>query len=68
MVRGKTEAVGMLGEVGQAQRLGVDDQEAEDPMALGELADRLSALVVDAEGDELRQSCVRDSSSTPGAP
>ena len=48
MMRGKAEAVRMLGEVGQAQRLGVDDQEAEDPMALGELADRPSVLVVDA--------------------
>ncbi len=28
-------------------------------MALGELADRLSVLVVDADGDELRQSCAR---------
>ena len=41
VVRREPEAVGVLVEVGQAQRLGVDDQQPEDAVALGQLADAL---------------------------
>ena len=49
------EAVGVLAEVGQPQRLGVDDEQPEDAVALGQVADGAVGLVVDADGDELRQ-------------
>ena len=43
----------------QAQRLGVEDQEAEDPLALGKMADALDDLVVHADVDEFRQPPAR---------
>ena len=56
VVRREPEAVGVRVEVGEAQRLGVDDQQAEDAVALGELADAVVGRVVDPDGDELRQA------------
>ena len=49
----------MLGEVGQAQRLGVGDQQAEDAVTLGQVADRTARVVVDADGDELGEARAR---------
>jgi hypothetical protein len=49
VTRRETEAVGVAGEVGQAERSGVGDQQAEDPSALGKLADPGVDLVADAE-------------------
>ena len=46
----------MLADVGQAERLGVDNQEPEDPEALREGADAGAGLVVDADRDELREA------------
>ena len=43
MVRRESVAVGVLGEVGQAQRLGVDDEQPEDAVTLGQVADRRRA-------------------------
>jgi hypothetical protein len=55
VVRGEPEAVGMLAQVRQPDRLGVDDQQAQDAVALGQLADGPPPLLVDADGDELRE-------------
>ena len=55
MVGGKAEAVRVLAQVGQAQRLGVDDERTEDPVPLGQVADERVRLVVDPYGDELRE-------------
>ena len=49
------EAVGMCIQIGQSQRFGVDDQQPEDAMALGQPADPAALLLVDADGDELDQ-------------
>jgi hypothetical protein len=46
----------VLADVGQAERLGVDDQEAEDPESFGERPDAGAGLVVDADRDELREA------------
>ena len=67
VVWGKAEAVGVFPQVGQAQRLGVDDQQSEDAVTLRQVADGAVGLVVDAHGDELRQAGPR-SSRTPSAP
>ena len=45
----------MVGQIVQAQRLRVFDQDAEDAVAAGQWADLLDGLVVDPDGDELRQ-------------
>ena len=45
----------MLGQVRETERLRIEDQQPENPVALGEAADRTSGLVVDADRDELRQ-------------
>ena len=50
------EAVGVLAQVGQPQRLGVDDEQAEDAVPLGQVADEPVGVVVDPDGDELRQA------------
>jgi hypothetical protein len=49
----------MLAEVGQAQRFRVHDEDAEDPMTLGQWADRGSLGIVDANGDELDEPSAR---------
>jgi hypothetical protein len=49
------EAVGMLGQVGEPQRLGLDDEQAEDAVALGQIADGGVGLAVEADGDEVRE-------------
>ena len=56
MVRRKPVTVGMLVEVGQPDRLGVHDQQPEDAVALGEVADRLALLVRQPHGDELAEA------------
>ena len=55
----KSEAVGMPGEIGQAQRTGVGDEQTEDPVTLGEVADLLARRVVDPDGDELGEAGAR---------
>ena len=50
------EAVRVLGQVRQPQRTGVDDQQAQDAVALGRMSDGPAPFVVDADRDELRQS------------
>ena len=55
MVRWETEARRVFAQIGEAQRLRIDDQQAEDPVALGEVADRRTGFLVDADRDELGQ-------------
>jgi hypothetical protein len=54
----------MLAQVGEPQRFGIDDEQSEDPVSFGQMADELVRGVVDANRDELRQA-VPVSSSTP---
>ena len=68
MVRREAVAVGVLGQVRKAQRLGVDDEETEDAMTVGQVADVSPCLLADADGDELGQPGPGRSSSTPRAP
>ena len=56
MVGREPVAVGVLPQVGQPDGLRVDDEEPEDAVALGQVADRGPILLVDADGDELRQA------------
>ena len=68
VVRGKPEAVGVLVEIGQAQRPWVGDEHAEDAMPLGQLADgspRVSSSIPTVM-NWLR--AVRSTFSTPSAP
>ena len=60
-------AVGVLAQVREPERAGVDDEQAEDAVALGQAPDGGLGLVVDADGDELGQAGA-GSSSTPRAP
>jgi hypothetical protein len=46
----------MPADIAQAQRLGIGDQDAQDAMPFGQVADSGSSLVVDAEGDEPLES------------
>ena len=46
----------MLAEIGQPQRLGVDDEPTEDAVPFGEVTDEPVRVVVDPDGDELRQA------------
>jgi hypothetical protein len=55
MVGGKAEAVGMLAQVRQPERSWIDDEDAEDPASLGEIADLGPLVVIDADSDELRK-------------
>ena len=57
VVSGKAEAVRVLPQVGQAQRLGVHDERTEDPEPLGQVTDERVHVVVDPHGDELREPC-----------
>ena len=64
----EAEAVGVLAQVGQPQRLGVDDEQAEDPVPLGQVADELACV---ASSIPTVMNCARRvpvSSSTPSAP
>ena len=56
MVGRKSGARGVLADVGESERPGVDDEEPEDPEPLRRRADLGACLVVDADGDELRQA------------
>ena len=61
-------AVGVLPEVGEADRLGVDDEQPEDAVAL-RAGDRWRALCSSSMPTVMNwASLVRDSSSTPSAP
>jgi hypothetical protein len=46
----------MLVQIGEPQGLGVDDEQAQDPVALGELTDPLEGRRIHPHGDELRQA------------
>ena len=59
VVRREPVAVGVLAQVGEPQRLGVEDEQPEDAVALGQVTDRPAGLVVDADGDELREARAR---------
>jgi hypothetical protein len=48
-------AVRVLAQVGQPQGLGVDDEQPQDAVALGQVTDGGMSLLVDADRDELRQ-------------
>ena len=56
MVGREPEAVGMLAQVGQPQRLGVHDEPTEDPVPFGQVTDERVRRVVDPDRDELRQA------------
>jgi len=55
VVRREPVAVGMLFEVGEAQRLGIQDQQTEDALPMGQVADGLVGLVIEPHGEELRE-------------
>jgi hypothetical protein len=46
----------VLAQIREGQRLGVDDEQAEDAVTLGQVADRPATFLVDANGDELGKS------------
>ena len=50
---GKAVCGGMIRDLRQPQRLGVIDQNPEDPAASRQVADRLASLPVHARGQEL---------------
>jgi hypothetical protein len=56
MVRREAVAVGMLAQVGQPQWLGIDDEEAEDAVASGQVPDRPVCVRVDTHGEELGEA------------
>src|SRR5690349_435644 len=56
MVRREAVALGMLMEIGEAQRLRLDDQQAQDAVALRVVADGRLHLGREPDWDELRQS------------
>jgi hypothetical protein len=56
VVRWEPVAVGMGVQIREAQRLGVDDEQTEDAVALGELADAVVGRVIHPDRDELRQA------------
>jgi hypothetical protein len=55
VVRGEPVAVRVLAEIRQPDRLGLDDEQAQDAVAFGQVTDPLACLVVDAHRDELGQ-------------
>ena len=55
MVRREADGLVVGAEIAQAQRPWIDDQEAEDPVSLGQMADGGVALGLDAYGDELAE-------------
>ena len=68
VVRREAVAVGVGGEVGEAQRLGLDDQQPEDAVTFGEVADACrdpSSSMPTVMNSASRGAC---SSSTPSAP
>jgi hypothetical protein len=58
MVRREPVRLRVRREVSQPQRPGVDDEEAEDPVTLGQVTDCGVGLAVDADRDELGQAPV----------
>ena len=58
MVRGEADGLVVGADIPQAQRPWVDDEEAEDPVTLGQMTDGGIALGVDAHGDELAEILV----------
>ena len=59
MARREADRARILGDVGEAQRLPVADQDAEDPAAARQITDRRARLLVDADGDELLEPRAR---------
>ena len=55
VVRRKAIRVRVLREIRQPQRLGIDDEQTEDAVSLGQVPDRSVGRRVDADGDELAQ-------------
>ena len=56
MIEREPEAVGMLAEVGQPQRLGVHNEVTEDPASFRQFTDQRVRRVVDTNRDELSQA------------
>ena len=55
MVRRKPVAVGVLSQIGKADRLRIDDEQTQDAVALGQVADLAPCFRIEADGDELRE-------------
>jgi two-component system response regulator DevR len=56
MVGREPEAVGMLAQIGQPQRLGVHDEATEDPVPFGQVTEEPVRAVIYPDRDELRQT------------
>ena len=67
VIRREAVARRVLGEVGEAQRAGVGDQQAEDPVPLGPLADRPVRVVVEPGDEELVEAVSRHVGHAEGA-
>ena len=67
MARREAEAVGMGPEVGEAKWPGIGDEQAEDPVTLGQLADVGSCLLVDPHSEEVGQEGARRVKDAEGA-
>ena len=59
VVRREAIAVGMLAEIGEPQRLGIDNEQTQDAMTLRQVSDRTMRVIVDANGDELGEEGAR---------
>ena len=68
MVRREPGARRVLADVGESERPGIDDEEAEDSEALRERADLGARLVVDADRDELGEAGAGLVERRPSAP
>jgi len=59
MVGREPEPVGVLVQIRKAQRARIDDEQAENPVALGQRPDRGPGGIVDAHGDEVGEPRAR---------